>query len=246
MNRRAYILAAILALTLSSMYFLPPFRLTESAMSMEIPKQLGAWKATSYPASEKERKTLAPDTQFSKASCERKRPGSWDFLTGRSETDQADISIVLSGYDLANSIHRPERCMPAQGHQIYHSEKSLLDVPGQKGIPVRQLLSAKKFPLKGSNEEIAVNALTIYFFVGHGVITENHTKRTLIDIEDRLKKGQAQRWAYVSVTMFFKRDGDEAVPALAKLPSLKEANGMTRELLAELVNRNLDWNRIVN
>ena len=246
MNRRAYILAAILALTLSSMYFLPPFRLTESAMSMEIPGALGDWKTRTYPASKKERETLAADTQFSKASCKRTRPGSWDFLTGNSEADVADISIVLSGYDLANSIHRPERCMPAQGHQIYHSQKSTLEIPHKRNIPVRQLLSVKKFPVSGSKEEVAVRALTVYFFVGNEVVTEDHMKRTLIDMQDRLKKGEAQRWAYVSVTTFFKTEEDESIPALAGLPDLDKADGMTRELLSELVSRNLDWDRIVN
>ncbi len=245
MKRRAYILAAILGLSLSVIYFLPPFKQVESAMAMDIPEKLGSWATESRPPSDKEREALAADTQFSKAECRRERPGSWDFLTGRSEVDVADVSIVLSGYDLANSIHRPERCMPAQGHKIYHSERSALEVPGKRPIPVRRLLSTKDFPVGNTKEEIPVHALTVYFFVGHEVVTEDHMSRTLVDIRDRLKNGEAQRWAYVSVTMFFKSEG-AAIAGMSRLPDLETADGMTRELLGELVSSNLDWNQVVN
>ncbi len=245
MNRKAYILAAILALTLSSIYFLPPFRQAESAMAMEIPETLGIWRTRTYPPSQKEREALAPDTRFSKAMCWRPRPGSWDFVTGRSEADVADVSIVLSGYDLANSIHRPERCMPTQGHQIYQSEKSALEVPGHGAIPVRRLLSYKKALIEGTKAETVQNALTVYFFVGNQVVTEDHTRRTLIDMADRLTKGEAQRWSYVSVTMLFNNEAQGAA-RMEGLPTLDEADRLARELLAELVSENLAWKQVLN
>ena len=37
--------------------------------------------------------------------------------------DQVLVSIVLSGHDLDNSIHRPERCLPAQGWTIVDSKR---------------------------------------------------------------------------------------------------------------------------
>lgn len=245
--KHAFILAAILAAALSSIFVLPPFRETDSAMGMEIPEQLGRWVTKSYLPSEKEIKSLASDTKFSKAQCYSERPGTRDFLTGRSAVDMADISIVLSGHDLANSIHRPERCMPAQGFNIYQSAKSVLEVPGKRSAPIRCLLSTLNIP-KGSDPKDTYerNYLTVYFFVGHEVITEDHSQRTKIDMKDRLKKGEAQSWAYISVTTPFK--GGKGAPAQEQefLPDLGTADGMVRELLSDLVARNIAWNQIIN
>jgi hypothetical protein len=248
MERRSMVLAAVLGIALSAIFFLPPFRLTESAMSMEMPKKLGPWTTHLREPSKEERESLAADTKFSKATCVKVRPGSWDFMTGQSEVDAvADISIVLSGHDLANSIHRPERCMPAQGHDIYQSDRSVLEVPGERPIPVRRLLSRRKQQIENSKDVIVHDALTIYFFVGHQVVTDDHSKRTKIDMKDRLQKGEAQSWAYVTVTMLFK--GDTKSPAQVEeggLPDLDKADKMARELLGDLVARNVDWKQIVN
>ena len=146
---------------------------------------------------------------------------------------------------LANSIHRPERCMPTQGHQIYQSEKSALEVPGHGAIPVRRLLSYKKALIEGTKAETVQNALTVYFFVGNQVVTEDHTRRTLIDMADRLTKGEAQRWSYVSVTMLFNNEAQGAA-RMEGLPTLDEADRLARELLAELVSENLAWKQVLN
>jgi len=247
MKHRSFILAGILGVSLSSMFFLPAFRNTDSALSMEIPERLGAWHTRSYEASQKERDILAPDTRFSKAQCLRPKPNSYDFLTGRYEAESADVSIVMSGHDLANSIHRPERCMPAQGHEIYQSEKVVLEVPGERAIPARRLLSQQKSEIPGTKDVVVRNILTIYFFVGHDVITENHTQRTLLDMKDRLKKGEAQSWAYVSVGVPFRPDSaDAAEPGSEGLPTLQQADKTVRELLGDLVARNINWKQIVN
>ncbi|QJE96989.1 exosortase-associated EpsI family protein [Luteolibacter luteus] len=246
MKHRSWILAAILGLGLSTIYFLPPLRLTESAMGMEIPTKLGAWDTHPREASKEERESLASDTRFSKALCVKFKPGSWDFLTGRSDVEAiADISIVMSGYDLANSIHRPQRCMPAQGHKIYDEQMSVLEIPGQRAIPVRCLLSRKKDLIEGTKEAVTRNFLTMYFFVGHEVVTDDHSKRTKIDMKDRLKKGEAQKWAYVTVSTEFKGDVTEAPqPGALPAPALEQADKLVRELLGDLVARNIDWQQI--
>lgn len=246
MKHRSLILAAILGLGLSTIYFLPPFRLTESAMGMEIPELLGLWQTHPREPSKDERGSLAPDTRFSKALCLKYKPGSWDFMTGRSDVEGvADISIVMSGHDLANSIHRPERCMPAQGHHIYETQRSVLEIPGQRPIPVRCLLSRKNELIESTKQTITRNFLTIYFFVGHEVVTDDHSRRTKIDILDRLKKGEAQSWAYVTVGMEFKGDSTQAsAPGALPAPDLEQADKMVRELLGDLVARNVDWKQI--
>ena len=243
--KRAVLLLVVLASTLSSAYLLPDFRQVESAIRMEIPSFLKGWSNEPYAASENEIKSLAPDTRFSKAVCLRPRWSS-AALYGAGPKDRADLSIVLSGHDLANSIHRPERCMEAQGHRIYDSKVTTFEVPGARAIPVRRLLSAQEVSFGEKGEKTAkLDSLTCYFFVGHENITEDHTRRTLIDIRDRLFKGEAQRWAYISVTMMF--DGDHTPDELAReagLANLDSAEESVRHLLSELAAKNIDWDMI--
>ena len=241
--KRGFILAAILGAGLSSIFILPPFKVTESAMRMEIPDHLGGWTMEKVDPTEKEVGSLAKDTRFSKARCIQVREYEYDSA-GRRLADMAELSIVLSGEDLGNSIHRPERCMGAQGHAIYGSEKTTLDIPASGTMPTRRLLSKVKLPTGGSKGDfIEVNYLTYYFFVGHETITESHSRRTLVDMQDRLKKGQAQKWAYVLVSMPFKAEGSAA--PLDKLPDLETANSKVRALLADISAKNIDWKQIV-
>ncbi len=237
--KRPLILLALLTAGLSTAFLLPDFRQTPSAVRMEIQEKLGAWSATKVPETKEERHALAPDTRFSKAVCLKPRDGNSSFFyTGPQ--DAAHVSIVLSGFDLANSIHRPERCMPAQGHEIYQSEKLVVAVKDDRQIPARRLLSIKT----GKDEKGHVfenQAVTYYFFVGHEKITENHTRRTLFDIKDRLMKGEAQGWAYISVTMLF---SNEKPGRPGGLPDLETADQAVRQLLGELAAKNIDWEQI--
>ena len=241
--KRGFILAAILAAGLSSIFFLPPFKVTESAMSMDIPGHLGGWTAEKIDPTEQEVGSLAKDTRFSKARCIQVRENEYDS-SGRRLADMAELSIVLSGEDLNNSIHRPERCMGAQGHAIYDSQKATLEIQGSGTVPTRRLLSKVKLATRESKGDfIEVNYLTYYFFVGHEIVTESHSRRTLVDMQDRLKKGQAQKWAYVLVSMPFKAEDSTAV-GLERLPDLETANTKMRALLADISAKNIDWKQI--
>lgn len=241
--KRGFILAAVLAAGLSTIFFLPPFEVTESAMKMEIPENLGGWITRMVAPTEQEIGSLAKDTRFSKARCVLVREDEYDSI-GRRLADSADLSIVLSGKDLANSIHRPERCMGAQGHRIYGSEKTTLDVPGSGTVPTRRLLSKVKLATgKSKDDFVEFNYLTYYFFVGHETITESHSQRALVDMQDRLKKGQAQQWAYVLVSMPFKAEGTTAAE-LEQLPALETANTKVRSLLSDISAKNINWKQI--
>lgn len=233
--KRPLILFVVLTSGLSSAFLLPDFKQTQSAIRMEIPEKLGRWKTLTLQETKQERETLAPDTKFSKALC----LGSESFFD--TTPYEGHVSIVLSGFDLANSIHRPERCMPAQGHEIYHSEKLLVDLKGGRQVPVRRLLSVQTN--KDQNDKVVSrnNTVTYYFFVGHDRITEDHTRRTLLDMKDRLAKGVAQGWAYITVTMAFK--GEQDVGA-GLLPDFETADRKVRDLLAELAEHNIDWTQI--
>ena len=241
---RSLILAALLAGTFSAIFFLPDFKEKPSAMSLEIPTFLGSWQTESYPPSEKELKILAKDTRFSKAHCALRRTEEFSFLTGVSPIDFADLSIVLSGYDLANSIHRPERCMPAQGHHSLRSSTATLDLDTGVQLPVTRILSKQDLAIAGEGERqhITRACVTYYFFVGQHRVTRSHTQRTLIDIKDRVFKGEAQSWAYVSITMPYAEQSDDLDGALL---NLDQADKKIRQLLTELADENIDWSAVV-
>lgn len=239
--KRGLILLGVLVAGLSAVFLLPDFKTTPSAISLAIPTEMGAWSCEKYEPTEAERKTLAQDTEFSKAQCSRSRSGRKSFFDTGPQ-DVADLSIVMSGIDLANSIHRPERCMPAQGHEIYSSTITMVSVPGGGQVPARRLLSVQELSKDKSGKDVYHrDAVTYYFFVGSEQITENHTKRTLIDIKDRLMKGEAQRWAYISVTMWFNGERGDRDPALLEIG---DADKVVRDLLGGLAAKNIAWEQV--
>ena len=239
--KRTLILAAVLGAGFSSVFLLPPFKVAPSAMSMEIPKKIGAWETALVDPTDKERTSLASDTLFSKARCGLARPGTWSAANSPI-WDVADLSIVLSGQDLANSIHRPERCMEAQGHAIYDRQKVMVEVPGNRELPTKRLLSKVKV---GENKDdlYDMRFITYYFFVGKEQITEDHQTRVLADMKNRLENGEAQRWAYVLVSLPY-RDKEDTDPRLADKPSLESADLKVRELLGDIAASNITWERV--
>lgn len=237
-----FILIGVLGAVLTSIFFLPAFKQVESALDTDVPEDLGPWITETYPPSQKELDILAGDTQFAKAKCGLRRFEEMSYIHGTAPMDVADLSVVLSGHDLANSIHRPERCMPAQGHEGLISSDSELALDNGRTIPLTRILSRQHLGVGEAEERrfITRKSITYYFFVGHDRITADHTERTVMDIIDRLAKGNAQRWAYVSATMAYtdKEDRD-----YRDLPSLEMADEKLRELLKELAEENIDWSR---
>lgn len=242
--KRPLIVAPVLALLLGSIFLLPKQgKIAESAIKMKLAKSLGNWELTPIPPSPKEIEILAKDTEFSKANCLLLRKNSNPFNTdGKPEADLAQLSIVLSGYDLNSSIHRPERCMPAQGHKIRESGSDTLTLESGRQLPVRRLLSTQSIsPGNDPNKSVDANCLTYYFFVGHDNVLATHEDRVFTDMKDRLLKGQDQRWAYISVSMMF---GDLPGYPAGTLPSKEETDEKIRDLLQKLAEQNIDWSQI--
>jgi len=261
---RPLVLAATLAAAMSAIFVLPQFRQVESALDIDLgglpplskkvviplsasgddayvfDRGLGPWLLMERPPSKKELQILAQDTKFSNAVCALPRIEQRSPITGETRSDIADLSIVLSGYDLANSIHRPERCLPAQGHKILRSEVSELELRDGRTIPVTRLLTQRSIPTAadGSTPPVVLNCIVYYFFVGCERITASHTNRTLIDIKDRVLRGEAQRWAYVSGFISY---GDDEQPDWWGPLNREQADKKIRQLLAELAENKIDW-----
>lgn len=240
--RTSYWLLPVLAGSLlASIHLLPETGgMEDSAITMQLPENSGGWILRPQAASKVEIDTLAPDTRFSKAVCLRAREGEVDIATGMAIPDRVDLSIVLSGHDLNNSIHRPERCMPSQGHVITSSSNVSLKLGNGRSLPLKRLLSVQSIPTNEERTEHQnLNCVTYYFFVGNNTITQDHLKRTLLDMKDRLLLGVDQRWAYVSASMWY---GE--IPWIEDEVSVEEADEKLRGFLKDLVEKQIDWSMI--
>lgn len=234
------ILPVFAAACLGSIHFLPSAgKVAQSAVRMQLPLENGGWDFKEQMASEAEKKTLAKDTEFSKAVCLRPRPGEYD-PNGEDVQDRVDLSVVLSGADINNSIHRPERCMPAQGHNILSSTDRSIALGNGRTIEVKRLRSVQRLPLNEKRTEfLELNCVTYYFFVGHDRITNDHLGRTIVDMKDRLLKGRDQRWAYVSTSMWFGK-----LPWLENELTESEADAKLTDFVKGFSERQIDWDQV--
>ena len=240
MNLRALILPALLATTLSSVHFLPQTgEVAQSAIRMNLPAAIGSWQLQTTPPSEAEIGTLAKDTKFAKAICLCPRPGEYSN-DGLHIPDRADLSVVLSGHDLNNSIHRPERCMPAQGHNILAAKDVTLKLANGRSITVRRLRSVQTLTNPDNRKlDRHFDCVTYYFFVGHDRIEHDHFQRTISDMSDRIVRGIDQRWAYVCVSMWFGK-----IPWIDVPVTEQEADGKLQSLLAKFAQIQINWQQI--
>ena len=186
---RLLILQALLACGLGTIFFIPrETSIQPCRVRMELPEMLGEWVGKPAVVTQRERDVLAKDTEFCRKV--------YDDGFG----DQVLVSIVLSGQDLDNSIHRPERCLPSQGWTIEDSRSLNLPVAGAPGglLPVTRLHNLQQIsPEKG--RVVQIYNLNYYWFIGYSDITASHFEREYIDMKDRLLHGYNQRWAYVTV-----------------------------------------------
>lgn len=242
MKRNAWLLPLFLGGTFSAIYFLPKVgSVAQSAVRMELPDNSENWSFQKQIASPAELGTLAPDTQFSKAICFSARPGEVN-AEGYLVPDRVDLSIVLSGSDINNSIHRPERCMPSQGHNIISSSDRVLKISNGRQFATKRLVSIQSLRIasnKDREEYAKYNCLTYYFFVGHDQVTNDHLARTFIDMKDRLVRGMDQRWAYTSVSMWYGK-----VPWIEKEVTEAEADAKLQKFLTDFAEKQIDWNQI--
>jgi hypothetical protein len=241
MNVKWLILPVTLAVGLGAVYFLPSVgEVAQSAIRMELPEDYQDWVFQYQKPSEKEIEALASDTKFSKAICYRRRP--LEFLpSGNPNYDRLDLSIVLSGVDINNSIHRPERCMPAQGHRNLVGSDVPIRLSNDRTLVARRLTSIQDVAMsEDRNTKEAMRCVTYYFFVGHDRIAHGHYERTFIDMKDRLVRGMDQRWAYVSVSMWYGKMPWNPSTEITE----EEADEKISSFLGRFVEEQVDWEKI--
>ena len=185
-NRLVVFLLA-LVVGLGAVFFLPASAKTEPVgIKLALPEYVGPWYGVDQPITEPERQILAGDTKFARKQ----------YTDGAGNSIFA--SIVLSGGDLDNSIHRPERCLPAQGWTIADSRNVAIPIPGGGKLEVTRLHDVRQIRTR-DGKTVPLYNVNYYWFVGYHHLTASHLQRTFLDIKDRILKGYNQRWAYITI-----------------------------------------------
>ena len=184
-TKRLLLLLAVL-LGMSTVFFLPKYFFQPLGIELELPETVGGWTGTDVKIGDNEIAILGTETEFSRKH----------YSNGRG--DDLFVTIVLAGHDMSKSIHRPERCLQAQGWSLTSSPIVTVPVPGRGRLDVKALKVVKVEQLK-DGRQIPISNLNYYWFVGRTGTTASHFQRWLIDKGDRLFRGYNQRWAYITV-----------------------------------------------
>lgn len=222
----------IVALLLSLIPLMPEeVALRPSAVNPDLPLSydLSGWYGTKTQESEKERAILSADTKFSKALYRYVNPISYTH-----EGPTINVSFVYSGSDLNESIHRPERCLPAQGHLDLNGSDVKLPLSDGRELTFRRLSSRTLIDNKAGNH---IYHIHYYVFVGSDIICSSHLVRTARDIWDRITTGRVQRWAYIQIGTHW----GEHVGI-----SEQQAENYLRSLIRDLIPGQIDWAAIKN
>ncbi|MCX6966381.1 MAG: EpsI family protein [Verrucomicrobia bacterium] len=221
-TQRLWILWALLLLGFSGIFILPKASKPPlPGVIMALPDFIGDWYGQDAVVTEKERSILGSETRFARKQ----------YTNARG--DSIYVSIVLAGEDMSTSIHRPERCLPAQGYTVV--DKHRIQVGLATGPltmtrlhNVRPLFNTQGKPiLLRDSRQANEFSLLYYWFVGSTETTDDHTTRYVIDARDRLLKGCNQPWAYVTVMS----------RVTAKLDKFGQTEAQTDALLHDFVQK---------
>lgn len=187
-------LLGVVALGVLSIFLLPRSAAQPTGLTMKdgapiLPESIAGWEGKDMAITELEIKTLGLGTQFARKS--------YRDAGGNS----AVATIVLSGRDISNSLHRPERCLDAQGWIVKESEELPITLADKNTFPVRRLYNTQRKLGKDGKVVANLEIFTYYWFVGEKALTAGPYERFFIDNRDRMFRGVDQRWAYVTVTV---------------------------------------------
>ncbi len=185
-SKRLFVVELVLIFGLSSMFFLPKAPATSPVgIALTLPIWVGDWLGEDSQITPRELEVLAKDTGFARKT--------YTSPAG----DKIFVSIVLSGEDMTSSIHRPERCLPAQGWTLQDSSAQTVPIGDARSLATTRLSNVRM--VEAQSRRIAIRNLTYYWFVGYSDVTASHFTRTVLDLRDRILHGYNQRWAYVTV-----------------------------------------------
>lgn len=239
MVKRLWILLVLLLGGFSSIWLLPEQgSIIPSQLSKDLPEALGDWASVKRVASKLERKVLADDTEFA-------RRVYYDPSQLKGAT--VEVSVVFSGKDINNSLHRPEVCLRAQGWNLIRERSIVIPsaLPDGTGLPVREIVCVH--PQQSETGEqifdkngqpLSVKRIQYYTFFGAHSIVSGHYDRTFEDIKGRLFGGYDQQWAYATFSIGVST-GDSAQ---ADAKNLEESSLFLQEFMKDFLPQVLEEN----
>ncbi len=188
-TKRLTVLVAFVALGLSAVFLLPKSAAQPTGINLLLRDNVAGWSGRDSEITQEERDVLGGGgTEFARKIYEHPQWRNFTLL----------VSIVLSGHDMSSSIHRPERCLDAQGWTILDSETTPIRLGHLGTFSTTRLHNRRTISRDG--KPAAQDAITHYWFVGENKATASHWGRFFVDNTDRLLRGVNQRWAFITIT----------------------------------------------
>lgn len=194
---------------------------------MPVGDELPGWKGKKTQESEAERRILAGDTRFSKAIYYQLPRVPWE-----KQTPAINVSIVYSGKSMSGSIHRPEVCLPAQGHMNLQTRTDTIELTNGNKLNFTRISSLTPYP---DDQRKRLNFIHYYVFVGSTSIHHTHVARYIQDALDRIMHGRVQSWAYFQAGTCW---GPEINV------TEEDADRRLRKLISELLPGLINWESI--
>lgn len=245
MNRRIVVLLCFILASFAVLFLLPSTPgMKPSRLAKDLPEFFGYWEGIPSEPGEREKAVLAKDTEFRRMQ----------YVDSNRKLPAIETSIVFSGKNLSQSIHRPEVCLRAQGWTFVHENYLELQgvLPDGVALPVKEMIckrvamrnrekeGEKPTPyLNDAGEEVILWRIFYYTFFGHEAIVPGHYQRTLLDMKDRLLKGHDQRWAYATFSSYItsKHAEQGIVPPGAPNFDEEETKEIIKAFLKDLLPR---------
>ena len=124
------------------------------------------------------------------------------------------VSIVVSGAE-QKSLHRPQQCLPAQGQVIDASRTIAVSIQGRDPLKVMMLKLRRPGRLPDGRTYQQRSAFA-YWYVGGDRETASHLRRLLWMSKDRILRGEALRWAYITVSAQNEQGSDRYVNTISR------------------------------
>jgi len=131
-------------------------------------------------------------------------PEDTEYITRKfvsRESLLVDLTIVTSGKD-KRSIHRPERCIPAQGYSIRDRQAITIKLPEGKRKRINvMMLRLVNTVIEPETKKRSYNKMIVfYWYASVEHITESNLRRLLYTAWDRMILGKNYHWSYVLLT----------------------------------------------
>lgn len=107
------------------------------------------------------------------------------------------VSIVISGAEQV-SIHRPQMCLTGQGFDITRERTLPIPLEGRDPLKLRVLDVTRRYRA-ANGQMVEQPSFYAYWFAARGHETPSHWHRMFYAAWDRVVRGEASRWAYVSI-----------------------------------------------